>query len=302
MAGVGSCTSLALIALTLAPAAAQERDVFRARADMVVISVSVKRGNSAVANLTSRDFALFDNDVPQKIDALIIDSVPLDVTLFMDTSGSTSGALDQMKRNVVKIAGMLRPEDRFRLLTIGLTVQTAVPWQKAGQKIVLDMEAVPGISLVYDALAVALAHQPDAGRRHLIVAMTDGEDCGSIVDGQRVLEMSARSEAVLHWIYVSNSGDSPDFSIPAWCTPSDAREIDFMTASAERTGGGKHRSRFGDPAVATFAQVLDEFRRSYILRYYPESVKPGGWHRVRVDVPGQRGYTISARSGYFGSR
>jgi VWFA-related protein len=292
----------ALIAVVLAPPVAQERDVFRARADMVVISVSVKRGNSAVANLTSRDFALYDNDVAQKIDALTVDSVPLDVTLFMDTSGSTSGSLDQMKRNVVRIAGMLRPEDRFRLLTIGLTVQTAVPWQNAGQKIVLDMEAVPGISLVYDALAVALAHQPDAGRRHLIVAMTDGEDCGSLVDGQRVLEMSARSEAVLHWIYVSNGGDMPEFSIGAWCTPSDGGAVDFMTASAERTGGARHRSRFGDPAVATFAKVLDEFRRSYILRYYPEGVKPGGWHRVRVDVPGQPGYSINARSGYFGSK
>lgn len=43
------------------------------------------------------------------------ESVPLDVTLFMDTSGSTAGALDRMKRNVVTIAGMLRPDDRFRL-------------------------------------------------------------------------------------------------------------------------------------------------------------------------------------------
>jgi VWFA-related protein len=293
---------LAAALAALATPLVAQRDVFRARADMVVISVSVKKGNSAVANLTSRDFALFDNDVAQKIDALTIDSVPLDVTLFMDTSGSTSGALDRMKRNVVRIAGMLRPDDRFRLLTIGLSVQTAVPWQRAGERISLDMEAVPGISLVYDAVAVALAHQPDAGRRHLIVAMTDGEDCGSVVDGDRIHEMSGRSEAVLHWIYVSSGGDSPDFSIPAWCTPSDARDVDYMTASAERTGGAKHRSRFGDPAVSTFAQILDDFRRSYILRYYPEGVKPAGWHRVRVEVPGQPGYTINSRSGYFGSR
>jgi hypothetical protein len=239
--------------------------------------------------------------VVQQIDAVTIESVPLDVTLFMDTSGSTAGALDRMKQNVSRIAAMLRPEDRFRLLTIGLSVQTAVPWQPAGKPIVLDMIAVPGISLVYDALAVALPHQPEAGRRHLIVAMTDGEDCGSVVDGPRVLEMSGRTEAVLQWIYVSNSGSTGDFSIPATCTPNDGHYVDFLEASADRTGGAKHKSRFGDPAVQTFKQILDEFRQSYVLRYTPQGVKAGGWHPVRVDVPGQAGLTIKSRSGYFGS-
>jgi hypothetical protein len=53
--------------------------------------------------------------------------------------------------------------------------------------------------------------------------------------------------------------------------------------------------------VKTFAQILDEFRRSYVLRYSPEGVKAGGWHQVRVEVPSQPGLTIKSRSGYFGS-
>ena len=181
--------------------------MFRARTDLVAISASVKRGNAPVANLAAADFRVTDNGVAQSIDAVTIESVPLDVTLFMDTSGSTAGALDRMKKNVVSIAGMLRPDDQFRLLTIGLSVETPVPWQRAGSQITLDMKAVPGISLVYDALFVALTHTPAAGRRHLIVAMTDGQDCGSLLDGARVLDASARSEAVLHWIYVSSGGD-----------------------------------------------------------------------------------------------
>jgi VWFA-related protein len=291
--------AIVVVAGIVSPAAQQ--GVFRAKTEIVSISVSVKRGNAPVGTLTTNDFALYDNDVVQTIEALAIESVPLDVTLFMDTSGSTAGALDRMKRNVASIAAMLRPEDRFRLLTIGLDVRTSVPWQRAGSPITLDMEAVPGISLIYDALAVALAYEPAAGRRHLIVAMTDGEDCGSLVDGARVLEMSGRSEAVLHWIWVSNSGEAPEHSIPAWCTPNDARDVDYIGKAAEQTGGGLHRSRFGDPAVRTFAQILDEFRRSYVLRYSPRAVNARGWHRVRVEVPAQPTYAIKARSGYFGS-
>jgi VWFA-related protein len=290
------------VALTAAVLSAQQSAVFRTETELVAVSVSVKRGNSAVANLTARDFVLFDNDVGQTIEALSIESVPLDVTLFMDTSGSTSGALDRMKRNVKSIAAMLRSDDRFRLLTIGLSVQSPVPWRPAGGTFALDMTAVPGISLVYDAVAVALAHEPHPGRRHLIVAMTDGEDCGSVLDGPRVLDMSGRSEAVFHWIWVSNSGDLPPYGIAAWCTPTDAGDIDYLGLAAERTGGEMHRSRFGDPAVKAFSDILNDFRRSYVLRYSPQGVASPGWHRVRVDTPGHPGVVIKARAGYFGAK
>lgn len=280
---------------------AEKQAVFRARTESVAISASVKRNNAPVANLTAGDFRLTDNGVVQAIQAVTIESVPLDVTLFMDTSGSTAGALDRMKSNVGSIARMLRPDDQFRLLTIGLSVDTPVPWQRAGNPITLQMKAVPGISLVYDALFVALTHTPAAGRRHLIVAMTDGEDCGSLLDGARVLDASGRSEAVLHWIYVSNQGDFDPNAIAAWCTPNDAREVDFVQQSAIRTGGDKHQSRFGDPAVRTFAQILDEFRQSYVLRYSAQGVEAAGWHAVSVQVPAQTGLTIKSRSGYFGT-
>jgi hypothetical protein len=116
-----------------------------------------------------------------------------------------------------------------------------------------------------------------------------------------VFDTSARTEAVLHWIYVSSGGDFDPNSVGAWCTPSDARDTDFVGQSAARTGGDSHRSRFGDAAVRTFAQILDEFRRSYVLRYSPQGVPSRGWHAVTVQVPAQPALTIKSRSGYFGS-
>ena len=296
-------TRVAVLLILWCPAlAGSDQAVFRARTDLVAISASVKRGNAPVANLTAADFRLTDNGVAQSIDAVTIESVPLDVTLFMDTSGSTAGALDRMKKNVVSIAGMLRKDDQFRLLTIGLSVEVPLPWQQAGNPIKLDMKAVPGISLVYDALFAALTHTPAPGRRHLIVAMTDGRDCGSLLDGPRVLDAGARTEAVLHWIYVSGDADVDPNSVGAWCTPTDAGEVDFIGQTAARTGGDSHRSRFGDPAVRTFARILDEFRQSYVLRYSPQGVAAAGWHAVTVSIPSQPALTIKARSGYFGTR
>jgi hypothetical protein len=41
------------------------------------------------------------------------------------------------------------------------------------------------------------------GRRHLIVALTDGQDCGSIATPDMVRDVAARSEAVLHWVWMT---------------------------------------------------------------------------------------------------
>ena len=80
-----------------------------------------------------------------------IESVPIDVTLFLDTSGSTAGKLDEMQHDVQTIMQLLRPGDRFRLLTIGDTVYQPVPWVPAGTKV--------------DAVV-------QAGRRHLADSAT----------------------------------------------------------------------------------------------------------------------------------
>jgi hypothetical protein len=54
--------------------------------------------------------------------------------------------------------------------------------------------------------------------------------------------------------------------------------------------------------VRTFAQILDEFRQSYVLRYSPQGVASAGWHTVIVSVPAQPALAIKARSGYFGAQ
>jgi hypothetical protein len=199
---IASMLALAVIAAT----AAQQPPAFRARTDVVSVSVSVKKGNNAVTGLTARDFALRDRGVAQQIDAVTIEAVPIDVTLFMDTSGSTAGTRDEMKKSVRAIAGMLRPGDRFRLLTIGHSVYLSIPWTDAGAPFDLDVKSVGGISLVYDAVAAALRHPIDPGRRHLIVAMTDGADCGSIVNPAALVDMADRSDAVLHWLNMVGAG------------------------------------------------------------------------------------------------
>jgi hypothetical protein len=105
---------------------------FIARVDVVTVNASVKHGNNPVRGLTASDFAVFDNGVRQRLDSIGVESVPIDATLFLDTSGSTAGDLPAMIAAVHRISEMLRPGDQFRVLTIGQSVCESIRWSPAG--------------------------------------------------------------------------------------------------------------------------------------------------------------------------
>jgi hypothetical protein len=275
--------------------------VFKTGALTVSVNAAVKRGNRAIANLTAKDFRLTDNGVEQKIEAVSIESVPVDVSLFLDTSGSTAGKLDDMKRDVQGIIRMLRPGDRFRLLTIGDSVDEPVHWVPAGTAVNLSFGAVGGISLVHDALVEALLHRPEADRRHLVVGMTDRRDCGSVVSSAQLRELASRSEAVLHLVEQSGSGGDAAYRVRT-CSPRGRMDgPDIIAQAAARTGGTLHDPSyfFGSSVLRAFRTIFDEFRQSYVLRYSPTGVARGGWHAIAVQVPSISGLTIRARQGYF---
>ncbi len=291
-----------VIASTSAAITAQTQ-VFRATAAQVSVSASVKKGNSVVANLAAKDFTLTDNGVAQTITAISVESVPIDVSLFLDTSGSTSGRLDEMKRDTQAIIKMLRPGDRFRLLVIGDSVYEAVSWVDAGTTVDLPFQPVGGISLVQDALLMAVLHRVAPDRRHLVVGMTDSRDCGSVVSSAFLRELMARSEAVVHAVDQEGSGGDAKYRVRT-CTPRAApggneviREAIERTAGELHTGSFLFRSR---SILGAFKKIFDEFRQSYVLRYSPEGVAMPGWHAIQVKVPGVKDVTVRARAGYYG--
>jgi len=293
-----------LVAAAVAPPfVCAQQPVFRSTTTLVSVSVSVTRGNAVVADLTVNDFALTDNAVLQTVEAVSIESVPVDVTLFLDTSGSTAGALGEMEEDVQAIVRILRPGDRFRLLTIGDSVYTTVPWVPAGTTVDVALRPVRGISLVNDALTFGLLHRVAPGRRHLVVGMTDRQDCGSVVPAAMLHELAARSDAVMHLVDYSGTGGVAADRLRS-CTPRARRDGEtLITQAAERTGGVLHkRSHFcrATPVVRAFQSVFDDFRRSYVLRYSPNGVVSRGWHAIVVRVSGARGATIRARQGYYG--
>ena len=281
----------------------QQRPTFRARADLVSVDVSVRNGDLPVLGLAAVDFRLFDNGAVQTVEAVETEAVPIDVTLFHDTSPSLAGKVDALKADVRGIAAMLRPMDRLRLLTFDLQVNDVFGWQPAGGSLNLDSVKVGRISAIYDAIFVAMMHRPNLDRRHLIVALTDCEDAGSVVGSALIEDVARRAEGVLHIVKIgqrpANIMNAP---LSAVSTPADARGEQRLESAAVRTGGELHGPSLtsrNDP-VKTFKKVFDDYRQSYVLRYTPKGVVRDGWHEIKVEVPGHPRATVRARKGYFG--
>lgn len=297
------CVSL-MPGTTAAPSGGVDQQAtFRSRAEVVTVDVSVRRGNRPVASLTAADFRLFDNDVEQQVDWARADTVPIDVTLIVDVSGSTAGALDGFRQDIVEIASLLRPVDRLQLLSFSNEVELVFPLQPATARPPVEQLETSRFTSANDAAIIGLLQRPTLDRRRLAVMFTDGHDTISRLPAETVESVAAGSETVFHVVWAGTGGgrrDSMAF-VPAPLSGLAENARQALETAAETTGGRTHGTGiFRRSLVGPFTRIFDEMRASYVLRYSPRGVEPGGWHSIRVEVVGNDDLDIRARRGYFG--
>lgn len=285
--------------------------VFRSRIDAVSVDVSVRSGGKPVGGLTAKDFVLLDNGVRQQIEIVDTEAVPLDVSLIIDTSGSTATLVEQLKDDMRRIAALLRPDDRLRLLTIDTYVNQIFPMQPAATHPAIDHLTANGLSSVHDALAASMLRPVEPNHRHVVIALTDGIDSISALDARTVRDVAQRSDATLHigllGLEAALSLSAFQCQMMGWCYPSrrfwipfQDRNPELLREAARLTGGDLHEPEFvaNLNPVSIFKQVFDDFRRSYVLRYMPRDPARIGWHELTVRVPAAPSYVIHARRGY----
>jgi VWFA-related protein len=261
----------------------------------VAIDVSVRIRNNPVPGLTEADFELLDNKIPQHVQTLSIEAMPLDVTIVLDASASMADWAGRLQQNTAQILARLNPDDRLRVLCFGSEVRELLPWHTPPQRARLR-GALPylGPTALNDALALALVHVTEPDRRHLLVAFTDAVDNASVLTADQLLAVARVSDASVHLVqHLPPHGNALP---PTWSGGSVAT-LENMVAVT----GGRWYSTLTGSAPGMFEQVLADYRSRYLLRYTPEGVAPGGWHDVQIRVPRLRNATIHARKGYDGT-
>jgi len=289
--------------------AGQQTPVFRSAADAVFVDVSVMDGSRPVVGLTADDFGLVDNGVPQHIDEVTRESTSLDVSVLLDVSGSVTGALeDGLLASARQVVGVLHADDRSELITIDRTMRRttdAHDWVTETPPRIAD-----GGTRLFDAIVAAAMEHEAPGRRHAIVALTDGIDSTSVIDRATRVAVLARSNAVVHLAALSIDGRTSGFATggaggPAGKTPGrqdlePEGDYDYLLRElTDATGGKFFDLRPGTPFIGGLRDELDYFRNYYTIRYRPSGVPRPGWHTLAVHLTRSH-HDLHARNGYFG--
>jgi len=274
--------------------AAGQQQPFRAGVDVVTLEVAVLQEDKPIAGLTSRDFVVTDNGVRQSVEAVSTASLPVDLTVALDTSGSMEESTEPLANQLRTAVRGLRPDDRLGLVTFAWGVHELFPLQPIGPDVPFDEIKAGGGTSLNDALSGVLMHARPAGRIDLAVLFTDAVDTTSATTLAGAAEIARRSDVLLHVYIVRTPADVEVDSVLG--RPDYHQLIDLATST-----GGKLDVVLADNHIVNgLGRTLADLRTSYTLRFTATGVARAGWHAlgVTIDKPGT--FVVRARKGYFG--
>ena len=153
--------------------------------------------------LVPGDFEVRDNGVPQQVDLVNFDEIPLNVTLALDMSDSVAGErLGRLRAAAGGLLAGLRPKDQAALITLSHIVQlrAGLTTDLESVRAALDKaQAVGETALVDGTYAGIMVGESDVGRSLLIV-FSDGVDTSSWLSPHGVLDIAKRSDVVAYGV------------------------------------------------------------------------------------------------------
>jgi VWFA-related protein len=267
-----------------------QRAVFSSKVEAVRVDALITDKGKTVRDLTAADFDVSDNGVPQQVDLISFDQIPLNVVMALDVSSSlTVDRLAQLRTAGGMLIGSLKPNDQAALITFTEAVTQGTGLTADLRRLHAALEATEAprgtrstalIDAVFSALLVA---ESDVGRS-LVVVFSDGVDTMSWLRSDEVIEVAKRSDAIVYAVATRHGGRS-----------------DVLVDATDATGGSLFEVESTKDLGATFVAVLNEFRQRYLLSYTPYGVEKGGWHSVAVRVKG-RDVKVKARPGYWADK
>ena len=279
-----SYTLAALLVLAGSASVATQEPAFSSKVEAVRVDVLVTDRGQAVRGLQVADFDLLDNGVPQQVDLVSFEQIPLNLVFVLDMSSSVVGdRLDHLRDGARTVLGGLKSDDQAGLITFshvvvrGSDLTTNLEQVRAALNRTIGRGDTALIDAVYTGMMVG---ESDVGRA-LVIVFTDGLDTGSWLSPDSVLDTAKRSDVV---VYAVAAGGSPKAS--------------FLRDLSELTGGRLLEAGSTKNLGATFVGILDEFRQRYLVSYSPRGVSKDGWHRLDVRVKGRK-TTVKARPGYL---
>lgn len=258
--------------------------------DLVELYTTVvdKSGHLAT-DLKAGDFKVTEDGRPQKIDKFeLVDNLPLQIGVVIDTSGSMIQSLGEAQNAAVGfLEAMVGPRDRCFALSFSDSPKLLMERTSDVGAVAQQLEGLvaSGATSLHDAVVTSLYYFRGVRGRRALVLLSDGEDTSSSLPFKDALEYARRSGVSIYSIGLRIK--KGDFGVRK-----------KLEALAQETGG---RTLFIENAAdlsSAYAQIEKELRSQYLLAYNSDQGSKQGFREIKVDVQGGK---LEARTirGYY---
>ncbi|HZT57956.1 MAG TPA: VWA domain-containing protein [Pyrinomonadaceae bacterium] len=288
-------------------------EVVRVETNLVNLHVRViDRNNKPINDVRDDEFKVFENGVPQKVEFVTREEVPITYGLVVDNSGSIRSQINQIIDAAKTIVNSNKPGDETFVVRFIGRDQIEMKQDFTADKQSLDdalddMFVEGGQTAVIDAVYLSAEHAAERRkndpvedkRRRALILVTDGEDRESFYKQEQLFESLKEEDVQIFVIGFVNELDKDRGFISK---SKRDKAVDLLDRMAKETGG----RAFYPNSLSELPQIADEItkdlRTQYVISYKPTNpARPGEYRPVRVavaDAPGREKRIAVTRSGY----
>lgn len=256
----------------------------------VLVDATVQdKAGRFVRDLTSQDFKVFEDGVPQALDMAARDEVGATFALLVDSSQSMANRIDLVRATAARISSFMRPKDRMLVVPFSKTLEpmTGPTNDRATVSDALGRIASRGGTAILDSLIELASHMNHLEGRKAIVLVTDGYDEHShhhIEDAVKALKSAQVT------VYVVGIGGVAGISL---------KGERLLKQLASETGGRAFLPNRDTGLTAVHDALASDVQNRYLLSYTPSNQNiDGSWRTISVRTAAP-GLSVRARTGYF---
>ena len=284
-----------------APQRKPSDSVFRAGVEMVSLNVTVlDQQQHYLTDLESRDFTILEDGARQDITYFNRMSLPIALSLLIDTSASMEQRLTIAQDAAIGFAKKLRPQDLAQVVDFDTRVEVLQGFtaDTTALETAIRNTQAGGSTAMFNALYISLKElakirprTEDDVHRRAVVVLSDGEDTSSLVTYDEVLDLAKRSATTIYAIGLQSrdNGLSKGF-----------KEAEYVLRQlATETGGRAFFPQRAEDLAGIYGVIADELASQYVIGYASSNQKrDGSWRRLTVQV-NRTGTTARTKRGYF---
>jgi len=296
------CLLRSMLASLLVVLAYPQEHTIRVAANLVLTPVWISDAQGkAIRDLKPDDFEIEENGV--KVAAVRLGGpgeAPLELAMVFDMSGSVYSRFELERKAAARFLNrILRPYDSIFIISVANEPKFLL---QPTSSLDAALQAIAGISpttqatAFYNSLAKASgllrkAEKPEA--RHVIVALSDGEDNRSI---ENELEDVLQDLQITNCLFYSINPRGRSYNSNIFSR----RAQEGMELLARQTGGASFVADSVDELAEFYDRIADELQGQYLLGYYsPATSGIGIYRRISIRVRGRPEVQVKARQGYY---